>query len=81
MLRASTWAHIIAPSREFLLWNGIIGRIVPRNLGRYQLQAAALFLVLSLPLHAQSPCVTPDAPTIIFAPPGGVAVGQTYAVV
>jgi hypothetical protein len=46
-----------------------------------RLAAIALLLALSLPLYAQAPCATPSAPTIVFVPPGGVAVGQTYAVV
>lgn len=40
-----------------------------------------LTLLLTFPLFAQTPCATPSAPTIVFVPPGGVAVGQTYALV
>ncbi len=46
----------------------------------FLIAAEILILCLSTSLSAQ-PCVTPDAPKIIFTPPGEVGVGQTYSVV
>src|SRR5919108_4250105 len=40
-----------------------------------------LALVLVAALEAQTTCQVPGAPTILFVPPGGVGIGQTYVVV